>query len=320
MKKSACILVALAFFIQASAQSLTYNNFSKSITDVTQVAVIEQSSFPLALLQNIGKDVSWNAAGIKANPAYPLLNLTYKNPSSVANGSQYQSSNYARLDPALTNLVGSTFFHISQDSLVLFGSYEPSTAHEIFQNPDKSLIFPFSYGESFEDNYRKTNYSNATTISSYQKGKRTVSFNGFGSLQLPQGNFSQVGLISEIRTNNLGPDSYTYTWYNLLNGKTLLLYEKNGDKITIAACTDIPSALENNIESESILSFSIINQTLYINNLQGNEIIKVFSIDGKEINSIICSNTNVSIPYRCSCLVLIIRDNAIIEYRKMLFF
>ncbi len=80
-------------------------------------------------------------------------------------------SNYARLDPELLSLIEVEYFNFSSDSMVLSGNYAPSGQHEIFQNPDKFLIFPFEYGQSFTDNYYKTNYSDATTISSYQFGK-----------------------------------------------------------------------------------------------------------------------------------------------------
>lgn len=249
MKKVILAILALNGFQFSTAQTLTYSNYSQALSNTLSVNVADNSSFNATLTTITGTGITWDASGLTPMNGYPVLHLSFNNTAGTPYASLYTNSNYAEYDPALTSVLGYTFYGISQDSIVEWGSYEPSGQHEIFQNPDKHLIFPFSYGQSFTDDYYKTNYSDATTISSYQNGTRTVSFNGFGSLILPQGTFTNVALITETRTNNLGPVSYVYTWYDINNGRKLLLRSENGSSITTAWCTDAVTGTEENAVS-----------------------------------------------------------------------
>jgi hypothetical protein len=198
-------------------------------------------------------------------------------------------------DPAFTSIISYNYYLYNADSVSSVGSYDPSAAHEIFQNYDKHLIFPFNYGQSFADNYSKTNYSNATTISSYQTGTRTVSFNGFGTLILPQGTFNNVALVSESRTNSLGPVSYEYTWFDISNGRKLLYRSENNGSIVTVWSSAITLGIQDKYTANSVTVYpNPINDlsTLKIQseNPLTNAVLKIYDVMGKEIKSIPVKN------------------------------
>jgi hypothetical protein len=230
------------------AQTITYTNFSTAISTSLNAVIANQASFNLSLSTITGNGVTWNASGLTQQSGTPNIAIIYGNPASTPNGSLFPNSNYVQYDPALTALLSYDYVNFSNDSIVRVGQYEPSTAHEIYTNPDKGLIFPFALNQSFVDSYAKTNYSDATTISSFQTGTRTVTYAGFGTLILPQGTFNNVALIVGLRTNSLGPDSYTYTWYEISTGKQLLFYSENNGSVTIAYNTDLNTGIVDETE------------------------------------------------------------------------
>ena len=240
MKKLYAILFFGSLSVGSMSQTLTYNAFSNNLSNTLNVKIANLASFNTALLSTVGTGVTWNAAGLTQQSGTPIVRFEYGNPTATPNGSLFPNSNYVQFDPALTAVLNYEYYQLTTDTWENWGEYSPSTAHEIYQNADKRLQFPFSYGESFVDTYAKTNYSNATTISSNQTGSRTVSFDGFGTLLLPQGTFNNVGLIRELRTNSLGPDSTTYSWWDIANGKQLLFFSENNGNVNVAYNNDNP--------------------------------------------------------------------------------
>jgi hypothetical protein len=244
-------LLILAFW-NTQAQTLTYATFSNCLSQTLNVKIANNSSFNTALTTTTGNGVTWNASGLTDQVGTPTIHFVYASPVFTPNGSLYPSANYVQYDPALTSVLEYNYSHISPDSMVDWGSYAPSGKHEVYQNSDKRLVFPFAYGQSFTDSYAKTNYSDATTVSSNQTGTRTVSFSGVGTLILPQGTFNNVALISELRTNSLGPNSTTFTWYDIANGKRLLFYEENNGSIVTAYSADGPTSITKTETEEAI--------------------------------------------------------------------
>lgn len=278
MKKIYFIIPALLLFSNGRSQTLSYANFSVSLSQSVSVKVANNNSYNTALSTTTGNGVTWDASGLTAMAGYPTINLSFQNPNTTPYQSMYSSANYCEYDPALTANLPYNYYGISADSLTEWGSYEPSAQHEIFQDPDKHLIFPFNYGQSFTDNYAKTNYSDATTVSSYQTGSRTVTFCGFGTLILPQGSFSNVAMISELRTNSLGPDSYYYTWYDINTGKKLLYRSENDGSITTAWCIEAANSIQENNPIRYSISPNPTADFITISGSTSNEIFSSVSI------------------------------------------
>lgn len=253
MKKITLFLAILAGNF-VSAQTLTYAAFSASLATSLNIRLANQDSFTVS--PNTGPGAVWDASGLTAQSGIPEIHLSYFTPGSTPHGNLFPQSNYAQYDPALTAFLEYNYVEINSTGIYKSGTYAPSGEHEIFQNSDKMMTFPFSLNESFTDDYAKTNYSDATTISSLQTGTRTVSFVGSGSLILPQGTFTNVGFIEDVRTNSLGPNSYKYVWWDLSNGKELLVYTFNPPDMNTAYTTDMPLSTQDFTTSNDRVSLT----------------------------------------------------------------
>lgn len=254
MRKTITFLF-ITIYISLNAQTLTYATFSANLTSTLNVNIADNTSYTSTLSTTTGSNVVWNASGLIQQSGTPTVHLSYHSPMATPNGSLFPSSNFCEYDPALVSVLEYNYYGINNDSIVSWGSYAPSGEHEIYQNPDKDMIFPFSYGQSFTDSYAKTNYSDATTISSYQNGTRTVTFAGIGTLILPQGSINNVALITEVRTNNLGPNSYEYNWIQVNTHKRLLYRSENNGSITTVWCPDVVTGINELIEEISVSIF-----------------------------------------------------------------
>jgi hypothetical protein len=239
MKTTFTTLGLMLMFIQTTiAQTLTYANYSQSLTQTVSLKIADNASFNSNLLTTTGVNANWDASALTVKPGTPTVNLSYYTSSATPQGSQYPNSNYCEYDPALVSVMSYNYYGISADSVVGWGNYEANASHEVYQDPDKRLIFPFTFGQSFTDTYAKTNYSNATTVSSNQTGARTVTFAGYGTLKLPQGTFADVAMISEVRTNSLGPNSFYYNWIRVSDGKRLMFRSENDGSVTTVWSTE----------------------------------------------------------------------------------
>lgn len=229
------------------AQTLTYSNFSASLTQTLSVNIADNASYNSSLSTTIGNNANWNASGLTVQSGTPTIVLSYFGSSTTPHATLFPNSNYCEYDPNLLSVVSYNYSGINPDSMVQWGTYASNGSHEIFQNPDKRLVFPFAFGQSFTDSYAKTNYSNATTVSSTQTGTRTVTFAGYGTLTLPQGTYTDVALITETRTNSLGPNSFDYNWIRLSDGKRLLFRSENNGSITTVWCNNVSSGLDESL-------------------------------------------------------------------------
>lgn len=294
---SVLILIAVCSAPALTAQTITYDNFMNVVATGTSVKVAQDASFDAGLKTITGTGVTWDASDLEEQPGFPIVNLTFNDPALTPNGDLYPNSNYAVYDEGLLAVLSISYDYYCPDSLVNYGDYNPDGKHEIYQNPDKKLIFPFSFGESFTDNYEKTNYSDAVTISSYQTGERTVTFDGFGTLILPQGSFNNVARVFELRTNSLGPDSYYYTWFDINTGDRLMYRSENAGSITTVFIAGEPTTSIN--ESANAVSVSIHPNPIYstatitIEGMQVNEDtqVRIYSIPGNLVETI-SANTN----------------------------
>jgi|SRR6218665_208856 len=299
MKSIFTILPALAFCLKLDAQTITSANFASSFSQTANVVIANPSSFSMSLTTTTGTSVTWNASALVQQSGTPTIHIIAADPSTTPYGSLYPAANYAQYDPALTSLIAYEYVLFNADSLVTVGRYPSSAAHEDFQDYDKHLVFPFSYGQSFTDNYAKTNYSSATTVSSYQTGTRTVSFNGYGTLMLPQGTFTNVALITEVRTNSLGPGTNAYTWYEVSTGKKLMFLENNGGT-TIVYTIDTPTGIEEMQATYNVTLFPNPMQSSATLNIGSADVLKnnrftLRDIRGAEVRSFTFSGNSVTI-------------------------
>lgn len=240
-------IVHLFVFNVCTAQTISWNNFKHFPSNLQPIRLANTSSFNASLLTTTGNGVTWDASSLTPDAATPNIILGYYPTSKSAYASTFSYTNYVRLDTNYLTLLEQSFYQIYADSITLAGTYVPSSGkHEVYTNPMKTLVFPLNYGQSVVDDYAKTNYSNATTISSSQTGTNTIAFVGYGTLKLPQGSFNNIAMVSMVRTNSLGPNSLEVSWYDIQTGTALLIYESNNGSTTIGynTRTTLPTGID----------------------------------------------------------------------------
>lgn len=287
----------LAFINGTSAQTFTFSTFSSALATTANVNIADLASFNVSLTTTTGSGVTWNASGLVQQGGTPTIHFQNVIASTAPHGSVFPGATTCEYDPALLAIITENYFVISADSMVQVGEWSPNDAHEIFMDPDKRFIFPFSYGNSFNDAYSKTNYSDSTTVSSVQSGTRNVQFNGFGTLILPQGTFDNVALISELRTNSLGPNSTYFTWYDLDDGKRLMYYSTNVSSVA-AYTIDMPTTGIEDEEENHLLLYPnpATNQvTIQIPSNEEATALKLITMAGKEIYNINAMGSKITI-------------------------
>ncbi len=318
--KTKITLIFLVLGLKLHAQTITYSNFSTALTSSFNAVLANQSSFNISLATTVGNGVTWNASGLTQQSGTPNITFIYGNPTSTPNASLFPNSNYVFYDPALTSVVSYEYLNYSSDSIVTVGQYAPSTSHEVYTNPDKTLVFPFAFNQSFTDNYAKNNYSDATTFSSFQTGTRTVTYSGYGTLTLPQATFSNVALISELRTNSLGPNSTTYRWFEVSTGKQLLFYSENNGNVNVAYNTDLNTGVVDRLNNDEVLFYpNPAEDILFIKNQNKLHQLNLFNAQGQAIEcTIINGSIDISTLSKGLYLIEITDKNNLVKSSKFI--
>lgn len=134
------------------------------------------------------------------------------------------------------------YFQVNGDSAVVLGSsidettaQDPKILHFVYDDPQKVVKFPFTYTNTFDDDYSMTS-ENSFEVGGmpidqkvYTLGKDKVTGDGFGKIKTPQGVFPNVlrmktethrSSYTTISVNGSGVDqqrdsvsSVTYNWY-----------------------------------------------------------------------------------------------------------
>lgn len=241
MKK---ILFALSLCLSFNAFAQPVLNNTSQIGYVAPIAVASVATGTLVPVATAGANVTWSCVGLVKDAGYPIINYTVSSPAGTPFVADYPSANWHFTDPALAAAVGHTYCALSTDSFVLWGAHIAGSAYEVYDNPELELVFPFAYNQIVNNTYSKTNYTAVGGISSYQTGDVTLTYDGYGTLILPNGTYNNVVRVKKVRTNNLGPTLNTYTWYNSTNGERLLIYEeKAGGAVNVVYNTNVVSSL-----------------------------------------------------------------------------
>ncbi len=241
-----------------------------------------------------GAGVTWNCSNLMQEPGTPVINYTVSSPAGTMFASDYPSSNWYFTDPALSSVIGHHYYSLNADSMVLWGEHVPGNSYEIYDNPEMELPLPFAYNSTVVNTYSKTNYYSNGTISSYQTGTNTITYDSYGTLILPAGTFSNVARITNVRTNSLGSTTTSYHWYLATTGEKLLEYETNGG-IKVVYNNSAPTGVGDNIaESNPIKIYPNPASGKFIVNLADfetgyNNHLKISDFTGKEVRNVFIS-------------------------------
>ncbi len=128
-----------------------------------------------------GANQTWNFASLTSTGT---SSVTVVSVGSTAHGSSFPNATFA-LAPSASS---TSYYAASSSSFQYYGDYNGSTL-QAYSNPEDLLRYPFTYGNSYSDPYTCNYMSSAPE---YRKGTVTVTADGYGTLILPNGTFSNV--------------------------------------------------------------------------------------------------------------------------------
>lgn len=132
--------------------------------------------------------------GTGANQTWDLSQVTssstdttkFVTASSTSNGSSYSLANIcgASLNSAYS------YYNVNSAAWQNYGTVAPSGIVMVYSDPEDLLQFPFTYNNTFSDNWAGTFISSGYKF--YRTGKTTVTADGYGTLKLPNGTYKNV--------------------------------------------------------------------------------------------------------------------------------
>lgn len=166
---------------------------------------------------NAGAGQTWNLSG--------LSNGSTSTQTVVAVSSTSYSASFTNSNLGITsNGTSFEYYNANSSAYQSFGSGSASSV-DSYANAEDRLRFPFTYNNSYTDNFNSVYTSGTNTV--YRIGTTTVTADGYGTLVTPAGTFNNVLRIHSVMgfhdsTNTGGNPSVTvyqrdqYLWY--LNG------------------------------------------------------------------------------------------------------
>ncbi len=298
MKKHITFFYAMLAVLTLRAQT--------TITTTTQIGytaplIIASASTAASVpINTSGAAVTWNCANLQQETGTPIINYTVSSPAGTTYANDYPKANWYFTDPALTAVFGHHYYSLTTDSLVLWGEHTTGKSYEIYDDPQIDLKLPFSYSNVYANSYSKTSYNANGSVSSSQTGTVTLTYDGYGTLILPNGTFTNVARIKKERTNSLGPTTVSYTWYSIATGAQLMNYETNGGLQVVynnVASTNINNLQNNNYTVQLFPNPFYDYATLKVrgNNTVNNGKVVIFNILGQPVKTVNIINNEAKI-------------------------
>lgn len=201
MKATLPIFILLVGFSNSFSQPvLTEANTQPAAGDMFDVKFTDYVS-----PGNPGINQTWDLSGLSINFS--------KNMLVVASSTTPDPSSFPGSNIAINELNGTyVYFIASSTGLELKGRDFGGGSKYILTDPEKLLQYPFNYGDSLTDTY-----SGTLTGGGSQTGTTSVTYDGCGTLFLPNGTYSNVARLHYYSNYiNNGTDTFIsneYRWY-----------------------------------------------------------------------------------------------------------
>ncbi|HEX5001097.1 MAG TPA: T9SS type A sorting domain-containing protein [Bacteroidia bacterium] len=160
---------------------------------------------------------------------YDYLDTTGVQPGSAGNGQTWNFSSFSPLNedeiqtvvpvasaPSISSFPGTNYvikgntmvsndtafayYNSTSSILEIKGTYLASQTLPFafpYSNPETSMIFPFNFNGTFSDNFvgSYTVMNSGITITDYRTGQVSALYDGYGTLQLPNGTYNNVARV-----------------------------------------------------------------------------------------------------------------------------
>jgi hypothetical protein len=184
---------------------LTASNTNFNIGDAFHYHAALYTSSP----GSAGANQTWNFSTLGTGLA---MTDSIVQPYTTTYGSSYPSAN-----KSFTYSSYFYYYFTNNDSIIYHGG-EGGSWSITFSDPQKILSYPFSYDSTFVDTY--SGLSNSAGTLTTNVGTITVTGDGYGTLQLPYGNITNVLRVKTVKdqaNTTSGNTTYvtltSYQWY-----------------------------------------------------------------------------------------------------------
>jgi hypothetical protein len=160
--------------------------------------------------------------GSGAGQAWDLTAIILTSTASYTVNPLVQAPSYAQFAAAANTQMNNgsiyNFFHASASALRNAGYLAVSTVAIVYSDAEDQLHYPFAFSDSFSDNFSAT--FTLSNIAFTRSGNTSVSYDGWGSLQLPTRGFTEVARIHLVQNYSdvsaFNTTTYTndqYLWF-----------------------------------------------------------------------------------------------------------
>jgi len=209
MKKQLLTVIALALYATAFSQpTLTSVNSNPVVGDIFTI-----------------RDANWINQG--SSGANQTWNFTSVTTTTVVNTYTCQTINSANtttfpnVNLEMGSTQNSTMFKTTANALQYYGMVNGFGVTS-YSDPEDQMRYPFTMGDTYTDIFNGYNISGSTNFT--HKGKTTVTADGYGTLLLPTGTYSNVLRVHTVQISKDSTGSPTpyeenyvydhYQWYS----------------------------------------------------------------------------------------------------------
>jgi hypothetical protein len=209
---------------------------------------------------NAGAGIIWNFSNLVAQNTNFTFN--YVVPSATPYGSLFPDATVS-----YSNDPSYGYYKVTSSEYEIIGM-SSSLNSWLYSNPEIMFSYPFSYGNNLVDSLFATSFY--LGINHYRIGTRTTVADGYGTLVLPSGTYTNLLRVKVIQnysdsssTNVIHVYGVTYSWYDGVNKNPALtistLSNTTGGNTTSSKSVTISSVVngvaDNNTRIEAIVLY-----------------------------------------------------------------
>ncbi|MCW3077484.1 MAG: C-terminal target protein [Bacteroidetes bacterium] len=290
MKKIYLFLLMSSAF-GASAQYTLTSASNPVIGDIEKTWALDTANLSLG---SPGTAQIWNYTNITISPSTSVTANSYVSPTAAPNAASFPAGvNIATTtDGASYNMFGYT-----SSDITFYGIDDPNFI-AVFQNPEKYITFPFSYGMISTDTYSASFTYSAIPITI--NGTVTVTADGWGTLNTPGNSYANTLRLkiqdkSIQTTGAFGTTTNTSVGYSYFNGASkfelLSVQTQTSTSSTSTVVTKTKSGKVNNIVLAGIKKYdNTTGFSLYPNPAVNKEVSLHFNLTSTETYSVTVFN------------------------------
>jgi hypothetical protein len=224
---SACNMQAQYIFSNCGSHPAFGDSLVGNLYDYDTTGIISGSP---------GANRIWNYSNLSLAYTWPLSHY-YFDPAGTQGKYMFPNAEVADRGPSGVF----SYLKYSYDSVTFFGDYLDSVNYHQSWDPQKNLVCSLSYGNSFSDFFSRYNFSQCPYHHTYTT--KTVSYDGYGTIYLPQDTFAVARL--KIVENTLdtaicvGPPvisftiDTTYIWYDINTNQPVFSWHYFYDTVNV---------------------------------------------------------------------------------------